>query len=77
MGATPLAWSLSVGLIIALLLFDYFFHVRKEHIPTLKESAIWSALYVGIALVFGGLVALLFLFGLTESRVRNILRENR
>ncbi|MGN7156251.1 TerC/Alx family metal homeostasis membrane protein [Dietzia cercidiphylli] len=56
MGATPLAWSLSVGLIVALLLFDYFFHVRKEHIPTLRESAIWSAMYVGIAIVFGFLV---------------------
>ncbi|WP_206474374.1 TerC family protein [Dietzia sp. KRD202] len=66
MGATPLAWSLSVGLIIALLLFDYFFHVRKEHVPTLKESAIWSALYVGIALVFGGLV---WVFGGTDMGV--------
>ncbi|MFS4488666.1 TerC/Alx family metal homeostasis membrane protein [Dietzia kunjamensis] len=66
MGATPLAWSLSVGLIIALLLFDYFFHVRKEHIPTLKESAIWSALYVGIALIFGGLV---WVFGGTDMGV--------
>ena len=56
MGATPLAWSLSVGLIVALLLFDYFFHVRKEHIPTLRESAIWSATYVGIAIAFGFLV---------------------
>ncbi|WP_407335496.1 TerC/Alx family metal homeostasis membrane protein [Dietzia kunjamensis] len=66
MGATPLAWSLSVGLIIALLLFDYFFHVRKEHIPTLRESAIWSALYVGIALVFGGVV---WIFGGTDMGV--------
>ncbi|MCY1659109.1 TerC/Alx family metal homeostasis membrane protein [Dietzia sp. SL131] len=66
MGATPLAWSLSVGLIIALLLFDYFFHVRKEHIPTLKESAIWSALYVGIALIFGGVV---WIFGGTDMGV--------
>ena len=66
MGATPLAWSLSVGLIVGLLLFDYFFHVRKEHIPTLKESAIWSALYVGIAIAFGGLV---WLFGGTQMGV--------
>ncbi|MDX2357778.1 TerC family protein [Dietzia sp. PP-33] len=66
MGATPLAWSLSVGLIIGLLLFDYFFHVRKEHIPTLRESAIWSALYVGIAIVFGFLV---WIFGGTDMGV--------
>jgi tellurite resistance protein TerC len=66
LGATPLAWSLSVGLIIGLLLFDYFFHVRKEHIPTLRESAIWSALYVGIAIVFGFLV---WIFGGTDMGV--------
>lgn len=53
MGATPLAWTLSVGLIVALLAFDYFFHVRKEHIPTIKEAAIWSSIYVGVALLFG------------------------
>jgi tellurite resistance protein TerC len=29
------------------------FHVRKAHIPTLTEAGFWSALYVGIALVFG------------------------
>ncbi|NNG18250.1 TerC family protein [Naumannella sp. ID2617S] len=43
----------TVAGIVALLLFDYFFHVRKAHTPTLKESATWSALYVGIALAFG------------------------
>ena len=53
MGATPLAWSVSVALIVLLLAFDYFFHVRKEHIPTLKEAAVWSAVYVGVALLFG------------------------
>ncbi|AWH94422.1 TerC family protein [Dietzia psychralcaliphila] len=66
MGATPLAWTLAVSLIVALLLFDYFFHVRKEHIPTLKESAIWSALYVGIAIAFGFLV---WIFGGTQMGV--------
>ena len=56
MGATPLAWIAAVGLIVLLLAFDYFFHVRKEHIPTLRESAIWSSIYVGVAVVFGGAV---------------------
>ncbi len=38
---------------MALLAFDFFFHVRKAHAPTLPEAAKWSALYVGIALAFG------------------------
>jgi tellurite resistance protein TerC len=36
--------------------FDFVGHVRTPHAPTLRESAIWSAVYVGIAVVFGLLV---------------------
>jgi tellurite resistance protein TerC len=39
--------------IIGLLLFDFFFHVRRAHIPTLGEAARWTAIYVTIALLFG------------------------
>ncbi|MET1043463.1 MAG: TerC family protein [Microbacteriaceae bacterium] len=46
-------WVLTVIFIVALLVFDFVFHVRKAHVPTLKESAIWSSIYVGIALLFG------------------------
>jgi tellurite resistance protein TerC len=46
-------WVLTVIGIVALLLFDFVFHVRKAHIPTLKEAGLWSALYVGIAILFG------------------------
>jgi tellurite resistance protein TerC len=46
-------WTLTIAGIVGLLAFDFFFHVRKAHTPALKESAIWSAIYVGIALLFG------------------------
>ncbi|TDC89796.1 TerC family protein [Nonomuraea deserti] len=46
-------WWLTIAGIAGLLLFDFIFHVRKAHIPTLREASFWSALYVGIALVFG------------------------
>lgn len=46
-------WILTVIGIVGLLAFDFFFHVRKAHSPKLRESATWSAIYVGIALVFG------------------------
>jgi tellurite resistance protein TerC len=46
-------WILTVIGILGLLAFDFFFHVRKAHSPKLKESATWSAIYVGLALVFG------------------------
>jgi tellurite resistance protein TerC len=53
MGVTPLVWGLTIAAICGLLLFDFVFHVRKAHAPTLREAAIWSGLYVGLALLFG------------------------
>lgn len=53
MDVSPLVWTLTVAGIVALLLFDYVFHVRKAHVPSLKEAAVWSAVYVGIAVLFG------------------------
>ena len=50
---TPLVWEATIVLILGLLAFDYFFHVRKAHAPGLREAAVWSALYIGIALLFG------------------------
>src|SRR3954466_9979403 len=49
-------WALTVGLIVAMLVFDLVGHVRTPHAPTLREAATWSAAYVGIAVVFGLLV---------------------
>ncbi|MBT2535350.1 TerC family protein [Arthrobacter sp. ISL-69] len=46
-------WILTLVGILGLLAFDFFFHVRKAHSPKLKESATWSAIYVGLALLFG------------------------
>jgi tellurite resistance protein TerC len=57
---TGLVWALTVLGIIGLLLFDFFFHVRRAHVPTLAEAARWTTLYVSIALLFGAGV---WLFG--------------
>jgi tellurite resistance protein TerC len=46
-------WALTVLGIVGLLSFDFFFHVRTAHVPTLREAAVWSAAYVGVALLFG------------------------
>ena len=46
-------WALTVVGIVGLLGFDYVFHVRKAHVPTLREAAVWSVAYVGVALLFG------------------------
>src|ERR671920_130826 len=59
-----LVWVLTIVAIAGMLAFDFVFHVRKAHVPTLREAALWSALYVGLALLFG--VGVL-VFGGTEA----------
>ncbi|RNL59218.1 TerC family protein [Arthrobacter oryzae] len=53
---SPLIWGITIVVILGLLAFDYFFHIRKAHIPSLREAAVWSSIYVGLALVFGVIV---------------------
>jgi tellurite resistance protein TerC len=62
MQVSGLIWTLTIVLILALVLFDFYFHVRRAHIPSLREAAIWSSIYVGIALLFG--VAVLIFGGI-------------
>ena len=49
-------WGVTVAGILAMLVVDYVGHVRSPHEPTLRESAWWSAGYVGVALLFGVVV---------------------
>lgn len=53
MNVSIAVWAVTIVLIVGLVLYDFVFHVRKAHIPTLREAAIWSAAYVGIAVLFG------------------------
>src|SRR5919199_2232056 len=49
-------WAITVAAVLGMLVFDFVGHVRTPHAPTLRESALWSAAYVGVAVVFGLLV---------------------
>jgi len=51
-----LVWALTIAAIVGLLILDFVGHVRTPHAPSLRESAIWSAVYIGLAVVFGLLV---------------------
>lgn len=53
MGVSGPVWAITIVLIVGLMLFDYAFQVRRTHVPTLREAAIWSTFYIGIALIFG------------------------
>lgn len=52
-------WGLTILVIAGLLAFDFFFHVRKAHEPTIREAAVWSTIYVALAVIFG-VVVLIF-----------------
>lgn len=39
-----------------MLTVDFVGHVRKPHAPTIKEAAVWSAIYIAIAVIFGGII---------------------
>ncbi|MEE2031059.1 TerC family protein [Rhodococcus chondri] len=56
MHVTLTTWLITIAVIAALFVFDFFAHVRKPHAPSLRESGFWSAVFIGIALVFGAVV---------------------
>ncbi len=53
---SPLVWTLTLVGIVGLLAFDFIVHVRKAHVPSIKEAALWTSVYVTIALLFGAWV---------------------
>jgi tellurite resistance protein TerC len=53
MHVSGLVWTLTLVAIAGLMLFDFVFHVRRAHIPSIREAAIWSSIYVSIAVLFG------------------------
>lgn len=53
MNVTPLIWIITIGVTVAFFVYEYFAHVRTPHIPSIGESARWTAFYVTLALLFG------------------------
>ena len=53
MQVTPLIWIITIAVTILFFVYEFFAHVRKPHEPSVAESARWSALYIGLALLFG------------------------
>ncbi|MCB2175210.1 MAG: TerC family protein [Actinomycetales bacterium] len=46
-------WGATVLGVLLLVAMDFFIHLRTPHVPRFRESALWSAGYVALALVFG------------------------
>ncbi|VTR76263.1 TerC family protein [Cellulomonas hominis] len=46
-------WIVTGVAIVGLIVFDFFAHVRTPHAPSFREAAIWSTVYIALAIVFG------------------------
>lgn len=53
MNVTTGIWLFSIGLILALLLFDLLASTRKAHDVSFKEATFWSIFYIAVAIIFG------------------------
>ena len=49
------AWAAVLGVILAMLAIDLFAH-RREHVVSMREAAVWSAIWVSLGLGFGVVV---------------------
>ncbi|MCG7308247.1 TerC family protein [Brachybacterium sp. ACRRE] len=53
MDVSPLVWTVTLAVTVAFFVYEFFAHVRTPHEPSIGEAARWSALYIGLALLFG------------------------
>jgi tellurite resistance protein TerC len=56
-GGTPLLWTVFLVAVGAMMVLDLGLFHRRPHVVSAREAAVWSAVWIGLALGFGGLVA--------------------
>ncbi len=56
MNVSALEWFITVGVTIAVLLFDVVIVARRPHEPSTRECVTYLSIYVGLAVLFGGWV---------------------
>ncbi|SIS70841.1 tellurite resistance protein TerC [Zobellia uliginosa] len=60
-------WILFIALIIFFLALDLGVFNKHEHVIKSKEAAIWTAIWVSVALAFSGVIYWLFSSGMVEN----------
>jgi tellurite resistance protein TerC len=53
MNVSQLEWIITLGVTVAILLFDVIIIGRRPHKPSMRECAIYLTIYVGLAVAFG------------------------
>ncbi|GIJ23972.1 TerC family protein [Micromonospora lutea] len=54
MNVSGLVWAATLVALTTILVVDLLIIGRRPHEPSVRESSLWVALYVGLALLFGG-----------------------
>ncbi|MDR0504187.1 MAG: TerC family protein, partial [Bifidobacteriaceae bacterium] len=49
----PVVWIVSAAVVVGVIVVDFLLHVRRPHVPSLRESATWISVYVGLSVLFG------------------------
>jgi len=54
---SALGWTLTIGVIVALLALDLTLGVLRPHAVGFREAAVWSVFYIAVAVAFGFVLA--------------------
>ena len=46
----------SLSVLLGILIIDLLIILKRPHVPSMRESAIWVLVYVTLALIFAGLL---------------------
>ncbi len=57
MQVTTLGWTLTIGVILALLALDLVLGTIRPHVVCFKEATAWSVFYIAVAVAFGFVLA--------------------
>ena len=58
-------WVLTIAAFGVILVVDFYTHVRIPHEPSFREAALWSGIYVTLALLFG--VGMMLVWGTSHG----------
>lgn len=75
MNAPVWAWAAFIAFVLAMLALDLFVLHRDAHEVSLREAGIWSAVWIALALSFGGLLFLWHGGGTAEAYLAGYLIE--
>ena len=60
MDVGPQLWLVTLLVLVAVLVLDFFLAARRPHAVSMREASLWTAFYVSAAIVFGLFIASAF-----------------